>query len=515
VAAAHRDDPPAPDRLDRLAAIPSAPPLLLAAGLALAWLASRGHGLFQSDEYFQVVEAASYLLGRTAFSDLAWEFPARIRPFTQPAAYAALARAGSALGLTDPFSLLWLFRAATALFSWAALVALYRAVAPGLRGARARVLLAATLGLGYFAPYLAARTSSENVSAGLLLLALALRLRPARGAGWGTALLTGVVLGLAFDVRYQAAFAGVGIFAHAALQAPGGEPRWRAPLAMVAGAALAFGAGLAVDAWAYGAPVLTPWNYLRVNLLEGKAAEFGTLPVIAYPVLLAGAFPPYGAFAVAGLGLLWIRRPRHLLTWATVPFVVGHSLVAHKEVRFLLPMLVPALVGLVILWDDQGAAEGRGARLLGWLRRAFLHPVTLAMNGLGLLLVCTLPPSDNLEVQRWFRQHAHDPVAFCALSDPARHHGLVTPFLWPDPPVPVTQVADLAGLQACWAGASAPVVVLAKYPLAPEVRAYLDASGEVVFTSLPQVVERLDVKRWVARADLYYAWRLRPAAAAP
>jgi phosphatidylinositol glycan class B len=495
---------PDPSWTDRLA---SRPGVLLGAGLVLALLVTRTHGVYQVDEYFQVVEAASYLLGRTPFADLTWEFPAQIRPFLQPALYAGLGRAAAALGVTDPFALLHLFRLATAVAGWGALLVAYRAFAPGLRDPRSRGLLAATLGLAYFVPFLAGRTSSETLTGALLLVALSLAHRP---GGAGRAILTGLFLGLAFDVRFQTGLAAAGVVAHALLYPRAGTSRWGTTLALLIGAGLAAGAGLLVDAWAYGTPVFTPWNYLRVNVFEGKASSFGTLPVFAYPALLLAAFPPFGAFAVAGLALLWLRRPRHLLTWATVPFFLGHSLIAHKEVRFLFPLLLPALIGLVLLLDEAGSGEGRGARVLAWVGRAFSHPVTVGLNLLGLVAVCLLPSPDNLEMHRWFREQAGTGVPFCAFTDPGRYHRHVAPFVRPDQAPVVTPVTDLAGLEACRTASAGPVYVLAKHPLPPGVRAFLDAGGPPIFTSLPLAVERLDAFGWLGRADLYLAWRLEP-----
>ncbi len=52
-----------------------------------------------------------------------------------------------------------------------------------------------------------------------------------------------------------------------------------------------------------------------------------------YPAV--SLIPPYSlailAVLVAGV---WYAR-RHMLVWATVPFVVVHAIIAHKEPRFL------------------------------------------------------------------------------------------------------------------------------------------------------------------------------------
>ena len=65
--------------------------LVLTAVALLAAQAWRSDGYYFPDEWFQVVELASYKLGRTPASDLPWEFREGMRPFLQPAIYFAFA----------------------------------------------------------------------------------------------------------------------------------------------------------------------------------------------------------------------------------------------------------------------------------------------------------------------------------------------------------------------------------------------------------------------------------------
>jgi phosphatidylinositol glycan class B len=39
---------------------------------------------------------------------------------------------------------------------------------------------------------------------------------------------------------------------------------------------------------------------------------------------------------------MWLRNPRHAITWATLPFVLAHVAIAHKEARFLFPLAILA-----------------------------------------------------------------------------------------------------------------------------------------------------------------------------
>ncbi|HVP66388.1 MAG TPA: hypothetical protein VMT17_03910 [Anaeromyxobacteraceae bacterium] len=504
-----------------------APPLLRAIGraperraLAFALSASllltlaaacSSDSVFQVDEYFQTVEFASYKLGTTPAAELPWEFRARIRPFLQPAFYWALARAASVAGVQDPFALLRIFRAASGVLAWLALVALLRAAARWFPRPPWRSALSISLALPYFVPYLAARTSSENLSTTFLLFGLALLAGTEEGglpaaASGARALLAGLALGVSFECRYQVGMSVAGVVLWMLFRR-----RARHAALLAAGLAAAVAAGVAVDAWGYGALEFVPWNYLRVNVFEGKAATFGVLPFFAYPFVFLLLFPPFGALLFVALALFWWRSPRHLLTWVTVPFVVGHSLVGHKEFRFMFPLLAPATLCLLLLWAEPGSAAGRLARLLRLLRAVWFGRGTWAASAAAALVLCLLPSSDNFGLQRYFHDHARDDVRWVGFVDPRRPHGIPAPFLSPRPGPPVRLVRTAQDLASAIAESDRPVLVTAKFPLPAGAEELL--AGTRVFASLPPGLARLNLFRWVERADLTYVYRVgRPTA---
>lgn len=486
----------------------------LALGLAFTLAAAlASDSVFQVDEHFQVVEFAGLKLGVTPASALPWEHAARIRPWMQPAALTLLARGLGAVGVTDPFVLLRAFRVAAGLLSWLSLLVLLLAVRAWLPPPRWRRLAYVSLSLPYFVPYLASRLSSESAATTFLACALAALLplasgprgEPGRALPTGRLVAAGVALGFAFAVRYQAGIAVAGMLLWVLFH---DRDRWRSLAALAAGMTGPVALGLAVDAWGYGSFEVVPWRYLAVNLLEGKAASFGTSPLPAYLWFLAGLFPPFGLALLLALLVSWWRFPRHLLTWATLPFVLVHSLIGHKEIRFLFPILPAATLCVVLLLAAPAANrrwERWGTRALGFL---WLGRVTWAFNALALVLLCFLPSSDNLELQRFFHRNAAEPARWVALADPRVFHGTPVPFVWPRP-MPVVEVAkDAAGLEAALAAGPGPVMVTARHPVPPEVKAVLDRRGTLVFTSLPAWLARVNAFHWLDRADMTYAWRV-------
>ena len=73
--------------------------------------------------------------------------------------------------------------------------------------------------------------------------------------------------------------------------------------------------------------------------------------------MLAILVPPFSLVLVrllgAGMWLCW----RNVLVWAVLPFVIGHTVLGHKEVRFSSRLLTPSCL-LVLAATPAGAVAG-------------------------------------------------------------------------------------------------------------------------------------------------------------
>lgn len=397
---------------------------------------------FHPDEHFQVVEFTGLKLGFAAEEEMAWEYGARVRPFFQPALYYAVARPLVALGFDDRFHLAFVLRLASGLLAFFALIRLLRvsegwfSTSEGLRQRLRWLTLVGCL------PYLSVRTSSENLTQSFFLLGLALvmdRQTPDREAApggltsrsafdlpVGRALAAGLLFGMAFECRFQTAFAIVGLGAWLLAV---GRVRARTAFALGSGFVLTLLLALLLDRWGYGEWVFPPWSYARVNLLEGKAAEFGTKWFFAYlHITLANIFAPVVVLAIVGLTLCWLRRPYHVLTWVTVPFVLAHSLIGHKEERFLFPIMLLSLVGAALGFEAVGGYGHRlvapATRFLTTRFRSFqstrVYRGLLLWNLAGMTLLALYPLGwrPHLQFAEWAYRSLEGPVHFVT-DDPS------------------------------------------------------------------------------------------------
>ena len=386
-------------------------PRLFVIGLAVyALTAWCSEGYHHPDEHFQVLEFAHYKLGRTPAADLPWEFAAQIRPGLQPMLAYGFIRAAETLGLSNPFTQVFLLRLLT---GWLCLWAYFRwahwlSVTSG--DERLEQWLRWAVVVVWFVPYLSVRFSSENW-AGLVFVVGVLGWVNLRGT------LAAFLLALSFFFRFQMAFALLGLGAWMLW-------RWRADRSlrptlaqaagMLAGGMAATALGVWADAWLYGKPVFTAYNYFAANILENKAANWGTAPWWFYfAQTLLTAVPPLSVMLLALLGRgLW-RERGSALAWCFVPFLLAHIAVGHKEMRFMYPMLLPVLVLAVQgLRQIAGATRSRTNQVGGPIR---VLCWTAVMINFALLPVrCLLAAQESVPTFRFLYRYAaerQEPVA--------------------------------------------------------------------------------------------------------
>lgn len=110
-------------------------------------------------------------------------------------------------------------------------------------------------------------------------------------------------------------------------------------IALVVGSAL-----MSLDSYFHGSLIITPWEFFKVNVLEGVNSFYGSHPFYWY---LSSGLP-----AILGIGLLpfalgffdiissWNKyKDRQVIVQSIVLTIIAFSFVPHKEFRFLLQIL--------------------------------------------------------------------------------------------------------------------------------------------------------------------------------
>jgi phosphatidylinositol glycan class B len=201
----------------------------------------------------------------------------------------------------------------------------------GLRTSRTHALLVGLVAATWFEMvYFSFRPLTEAVSYDFLLVSLSLSSVPPKELSWQRLVLIGFCIGVSLMLRIQM-ITGL-LFLAVWIGRLEFRERW-APM-ILGGIPPLLVFGLA-DWMAWGSPFHSYIAYVQINLIEGKASTFGVDPAFWYfksIVILWSLATP------AILGLIAIRA-RTSAVWLGVAFciIATHSLIPHKEYRFIFP----------------------------------------------------------------------------------------------------------------------------------------------------------------------------------
>lgn len=325
--------------------------LFLLALVCYALAAYFSVGYFHPDEHYQIIEFAHAMHKPNEQHHLAWEYAAKIRPAFQPYLAYLTFKLADFVGISDHFQWAFILRLLTGITAVCIIRFFVQAYLPAVRQAYQRVFIFLAYFL-WFLPFLSVRFSSETGSGLMLLASLTFLIREKRSATHY--LFAGLFLGIGFLFRFQLgiiiAFLTIWLLCIR-------KDNWNSIFILLFSICAPILMGFMIDHWFYNEWVFTPFRYFTVNLLESKAATFGISPWWSYfYYVVRYCIPPIGLLLLLFNAYLLIRHPKSIWVWLIVPFFIVHSLIQHKEERFLFPLawLLPAVIIEVvqcIQWD--------------------------------------------------------------------------------------------------------------------------------------------------------------------
>lgn len=333
---------------------------LLLVGLAVrvpvAWFST---GIIHPDEHQQYIEQGFRVAH--GYGAVFWEQERGMRHPLLPTLIGGLLLACDRVGVTDPHAQAAAVRLSVALASFGAIAYLAWTLFRGGQRVAALVLaflLAASVDLAF----MHARVLSESAAA--VAVALALAFWPRRP------LLSGLCLGLTITFRLQAVPFAAGLWCVAAL-AGWKNGTCRPTLRLTIGMIVTVLAGGLHDLAFHGRLFHSAVANLTAQWVEGGADQFGLCPWWHYLVQGTAQLLRVSVFGLALF--LWGLRCRPDLAWAGFLFVLAHSLIGHKEMRFLWP-LAPAVALLLAVAVEDLYRRGLLARpwVLGLLAASVL-----------------------------------------------------------------------------------------------------------------------------------------------
>jgi phosphatidylinositol glycan class B len=307
-------------------------------------------GYHHGDEHYQILEFAGLKLGFNNPVDLAWEYHYKMRSAFQPFFAILMIKSFNALSFTNPFAQAIVFRIISSTLSISSIVVFIWAFVNDFVNPTLKKWFIATSLLLWIIIYTDVRFSSEGWSASFITLGIAMLKFYLDGKIINRRslylFLAGFIMGLSFVCRYQTGFFifGLGlwlIFIN--------KTTILHLFHLSAGILLAVVLGAAIDSWFYGTFTMSSINYFTQNILENKASNYGVSKWWYYLTnTIEDGYVFFGLLSILSFLIILIKKPKHIFVWSILPFVIIHSLIGHKESRFLFPILkfAPYLVFL-------------------------------------------------------------------------------------------------------------------------------------------------------------------------
>lgn len=456
-------------------------------------------GFNQSDEHFQILEFAGLQLGINEPEDLAWEYHEQMRPTLQPLMVYGIHRGLTTIGVDNPFHIAWVLRLLSALFSLSVSYLLYHIFrfryGDGLLG-RWFFLLSFLL---WFGVYNGIRFNSETWSANCFALAVGLYWywkKPSAGHFF----IAGLLVGLAFLFRFQLAFmiAGWGLWLIFIAR-----ERWDKLMLFTLGGLIAAASGVLVDHWFYGDWVFSAWNYFEQNIILDKASHFGVDPWWQYfAAIIVKGIPPFSLFYLLGIFLFWWLHPKHLISWVSLPFVFVHVLVAHKELRFLyplLPFLPIVLTEVGYYWENR---RGDGLWQLSAIR--WFHRLFWGHNLILLAFICFWPIVPEMSLYRNLYERYTEPITLYSMGQHPYELALDVRY-YRRASLMIEEINTLENLPP---PASQPYLVAIKQQ---DLEGWEQVSGTktLVYSSFPDWIWYFNLNNWLQRSRWWYVYEVK------
>ncbi len=314
--------------------------MIVGAGILFRLLSvifSKGFGWF--DDHFLIIESSqSWVDG----FDYNYWLPSETDPSRVPQGHSffyigihfLIFKFLKLIGFVDPQAKMYVVRFLHA--AWSMLIITYGyKIAERLSSRKVAIYVALFLSLFWFMPFLSVRNLAEFVCVPPLLMATFFLINYPNNRSYFVA---GVLIGVAFSIRFQTLFYATGIGVALLLN----KTSWKYLLLCLAGFALTVGAtqGL-IDYFIWKKPFAEFLAYVQYNI--DNANVYGTDVWHMYFDLILGLLiPPLSFLLFAGCLINWKKLP--ILFWPIFIYLAFHTYFPNKQERFVLTILPTIII---------------------------------------------------------------------------------------------------------------------------------------------------------------------------
>lgn len=364
---------------------------MLAGAVARLLAATVAVGFHARDDYFHVLAPALRWLDDPTYDwDASTDPGAGIRSHLIPRAVWLLIRLAQSLGITEPENVLRVVYVAAGAYALLVIPGVHLA-ARRMLDERATLLATWLAALHFAMPYVGTRLLIEAMA----MPPLAFGLWAATYPTFRRQVAAGLLVGLACWFRFQTGVAAIGLVAAVGWLAYR-DGRWRSVAERVGGLAVGGAAAILIQGsfdLATTGDFLGPVIRNIIANLDPPAGLSRSTPFAYLGFWLLLTVPPATLVVIPAMARAARRLP--LVSWPFIAFVIVHSVIPHKEERFMLPVMPLFL----LLWAAvPGAIADAKGRFWDSCRGYWpiIRPYLVALHVLALVFACTAQSQANL-----------------------------------------------------------------------------------------------------------------------
>ncbi len=455
-------------------------------------------GYHHPDEHFQILEMCNYKLGNSSAEVLPWEFAAQSRQALPVFIAFVISKVLYFFQITNPFTIAFVLRLITALFAWYVLFKLCLTLLHHIKTKAGKNIFIGMTMLLWFMPYLSVRFSSENLASITFLFAIHLLLKPREASFSKKATVlanAGILLGFCFFFRFQMGFAILGLGLWLLLIH---KMNWKSMLLLLTSSIIAMALCVVIDYWFYGNWVLTPVNYFVTQIMHNVVSNWGVEPWWYYFYLYSiQVFPPLSIILFLFFVLGLYKNPKNLFVWILVPFILAHTAIGHKEMRFLFPMLF-AFLYLAALGIDSFIIRQK------YLRTGrFLLVLCLIINTPLLLAKMIIPAQEAISYYKFLYTYAskQEMVLLCREKSAYELVGNTVSF-YQSPNIRCTIFKSDEEITEYLQNKALDSAIILERDLLPQSK-FAGYSQENIYCLFPKWILRYNINGWENRARIW------------
>jgi phosphatidylinositol glycan class B len=227
-----------------------------------------------------------------------------------------------------------------------------------------------------------------------------------------------------------------------------------------------------------------------LNLFQGKAASFGVEPWYFY--ISVASLLPYGPFYIAATFISIKYKLKNPVIWLVILYVLVHSLIGHKELRFLVPIL--CFMPLVIAYSYDFLID-RAIIIKNWWQTLWKY--LWYVNCVFAILCAIIPSGTSVFLCRAIYNKFSEPMQFYAITEGGNELNF-----YKRKNVELFYIKDIKQVQCN----KNKVCLLAL--TCQQAQANPNINGKIIYNSCPSWLLKLNFNGWLDRAAVYNIYQI-------